>query len=156
MSMAACTAHLGTESDRIISRSLSSHNLVHSSERTLSNKTYLRRLHIKLKNAQRLFFGAPESQSLSLLQQETGSARYMPNRTFLRMEVYLIDGRGKLWPVQYECVRHGGQRHSRLKVGWTKLCQANKFSVGDKIQFQRSFCDENRIPVVKVERIASE
>ena len=156
MSMAACTAHLGAESDKIISRTPSSHNLVNSSERTLSNKTYLRRLHIKLKDAQRLFYGAPESRSLSLLQQETGSARYRPDKTILRMEVYLMDARGRLWPVQYECVRHGGQRHSRLKVGWTKLCRANKFSVGDKIQFQRSSCDETRIPLVKVDRITSE
>jgi hypothetical protein len=155
MSMVACVAHLGTESDKIMSRTPSSHNLVYSSERTLSNKTYLRRLHIKLNDAQRLFFGAPESRSLSLLQQETGSARYMPDKTILRTEVYLIDGRDRLWPVQYECVRHGGQRHSRLKAGWTKLCHANKFSVGDKIQFQRSFSDENGIPVVKVYRITS-
>ena len=125
MSVAACTAHLGAESDRIISRAPSAPNLVHSSERTLTNKTYLRRLHIKVKDAQRLFFGAPESRYLSLLQQETGSARYMPDKTILQKEVYLIDGRGRLWPVQYECVRHVGQRHSRLKVGWTKLCQAN-------------------------------
>jgi hypothetical protein len=77
----------------------------------------------------------------------------MPDKTILRVDVFLVDGRGRVWSVQYEYVLCGGQRHSRLKGGWTKLWQANKFSVGDKIQFRRSSFDDATI-VLKVDKIA--
>ena len=60
--------------------------------------------------------------------------RYMPDKTILRVAVPLVDVLGRSWSVQYECVL----RHSRLKEEWPELCEANKFSVGDKIQFRRS------------------
>jgi len=152
MSAVACTNVLGTASDIIIPRTPSSPDIF-SSECTLSNKTYLRRLYMKLCDAQRLLLGASEMQSLSLLKQETGAVRYLPDKTILRVDVSLVDGRGRLWSVQYECVLCRGQRHSRLKGGWAKLCQANKFSVGDKIQFRRSPFDD-RTTVTKVDKIA--
>ena len=123
-----------------------------SSERTLSNKTYLRRLHIKFKDAQRLFSCAPEMQQSSLFDQEMGAARYLPDKTVVRTEVSLLDALGRYWPVQYECVLHGGQRHSRLKRGWAKLCRANSFSTGDKIQF-RTFTTRDSLTMIKVDKI---
>ena len=127
----------------------------YSSSRTLSNKTYLRRVHIKISDAQRIFFGAPELLSSPFLfTQEPGAARHSPEKAIARTIVSLLDANGRLWPVQYDCVLHGGQRHSRLKSRWTKLCQANHFNVGDRIQFQRlTFCD--RTSIVKVDKIAS-
>jgi len=127
----------------------------YSSLRTLSNKTYLRRVYIKISDAQRLFFGAPETLFLpALFMQEPGAARYAPNKTILRTVVSLLDAEGRLWPVQYECVLQGGQRHSRLKSGWMKVCRANHFTVGDRIRFQRLTL-RDRTSVIKVDKIAS-
>jgi hypothetical protein len=153
MSAVACANVLGTASDIIISRTSSSPDIF-SSECMLSNKTYLRRLYMKLGDAKRLLLGASETQSLSLLKQETGAVRYMPDKTILCVDVSLVDGHGRSWSVQYECVLCRGQRHSRLKGGWTKLCKANKFSVGDKIQFRRSSFD-HRTTVMKVDGMTS-
>ena len=68
MSAVACANVLGTASDIIISRTSSSSDIF-SSECTLSNKTYLRRLYMKLCDAKRLLLGASEMQYLSLLKK---------------------------------------------------------------------------------------
>ena len=115
-------------------------------ERTLSNTTYLRRLHIKFQDAQRLFFGSAISPSL--FQNETGAMRYLPDKTILRTEVLLLDARGKIWMMQYECVLRHGQRHSRIKGGWNRMCQCNNLTVGDKIRFQRLVPCEGPVAVL--------
>jgi len=134
-----CAAQMtATSAPNTLSSLHSSLHAHYSLSRTLSNKTYLRRVHIKISDAQRLFFAVPEFRSSApLFTEELGAARYAPDKILARNSVSLLDGEGRLWPVQYECVLRGGQRHSRLKSGWTKLCRANHFGVGDRIQFQR-------------------
>jgi len=148
MSAFACSAAPQTASAPSTS-SNPSLNRIYSSERIISNKTYLRRLHINFRDAKILFFGASEWRSSSSMSksQEVGAARYLPDETVAHTEVYLIDDLGRLWPVQYECVLRGGQRHSRLKFGWSKLCRANCFSVADRIQFHRFAHLDRRITI---------
>jgi B3 DNA binding domain len=78
----------------------------------------------------------------------------MPDKTFVRTEISLLDSRGRLWPVQYECILRGGQRHSRLKHGWAKLCHANNFSVGDRIKFQ-SIGLIDKATVIRVDKVVT-
>lgn len=148
MSAFACSAAPQTASAPSTS-SNPSLNRIYSSERIISNKIYLRRLHINFRDAKILFFGASEWRSSSSMSksQEVGAARYLPDETIAHTEVYLIDDLGRLWPVQYECVLRGGQRHSRLKFGWSKLCRANCFSVADRIQFHRFAHLDRRITI---------
>ena len=49
----------------------------------------------------------------------------------------MLDERDREWLITYESLCSAGQRHTRFAAGWSTLCTANDFKVGETIVFTR-------------------
>lgn len=123
------------DGDKAKSSDAVARTLAHSCFRTLTNTTYLRRMHMGKEDAIGLFpkvrktiehtFAADTKQSISL-----GPIK-------IATSVFLQDGKGRRWPVVLECLRTAGQRHIRINRGWGAVCVANRLTVGKCIRLER-------------------
>ena len=103
--------------------------------RTLTNTTYVRRMHMSREDALGLF---PEAKhSLGLVFKPRTKRRASSRNIMIGTSVRIRDHQGRCWPVVLECLRTAGQRHVRLNKGWAEMCVANGLSVGVIIRLAR-------------------
>jgi len=103
--------------------------------RTLTNTTYVRRMHMSREDALGLF---PEAKhSLGLVFKPRTKRRASSRNIMIGTSVRIRDPQGRCWPVVLECLRTAGQRHVRLNKGWAEMCVANGLSVGVIIRLAR-------------------
>jgi len=109
--------------------------VLYSSVRTITNATYLRRMHLSREDAVRLF---PEVKSTLDLVNSTKMSRRESLAPFKKGRcVHVHDIEGRRWPVLIECLRTAGQRHVRLNKGWAEMCSANGLSIGRSVRLAR-------------------
>ena len=122
----------------VTSDSLSVKGIIsHSSVRSLTNATYLRRLNLSREDAFHLF---PQARRTLEPAFEKDSRRVdSPSRKVCkRSSTVGVQGpEGKQWQIVLECLFTSGQRHVRLTNGWDKMCSANGVSVGNSVRLDR-------------------
>jgi len=107
----------------------------HSSVRTLTSVTYLRRMHLGRDDAGVLFPDLKKMMEFVFITKM--KRRISPGKFKIGISVSLQDSNGRRWPVLLECLRTAGQRHVRLSKGWAEVCRANGFLVGKRIRLAR-------------------
>ena len=109
----------------------------HSSVRSLTNATYLRRLNLSREDAFQLFPQARRTLEPAFAQgseQVDSSSRKVCKRS---STIGIQGPEGKQWQIVLECLFTSGQRHVRLTKGWDELCNANGVSVGNTVRLDR-------------------
>lgn len=108
--------------------------LSYSTVRTLTNKTYVRRLQLSREDTVRLF---PKVQGV-LQFAFTKDMKHSSSFPYKRdISVLIQDAKGRKWPIVLECLRAAGQRHIRLNRGWPDMCRANGLSFGKQFRLDR-------------------
>ena len=117
--------------------------------RTITNKTYLRRLYFSPEQASCLFAGIkfdltpfiPSRKRRTLLKSKE-----------VNYDVELTTCDGQRWTSGFECaVSTNGQLHCRLVKGWSQFCRDNGVAAHDSVVFEPSTSNPNEI-VARIER----
>ena len=146
----------GTSADacRALGKLILSKQILHSSVRSITNTTCLRRMHLSREDAAGLF---PEFISIlnSVFMKDASRREYSPP-TKRGICVYIHDAAGRRWPVVLECLRTAGQRHVRFNKGWAEMCSANEVSIGECFRLARwkqgSSSSYNAIVTLSIEK----
>lgn len=109
--------------------------LAHVSFRTLTNATYLRRMHLSKEDAIGLF--PKMRESIEHVFPTDMKRRASLGSMKIPTTVFIQDDKGRRWPIVLECLRTAGQRHIRINQGWAAVCSANSLSVGKCVRFER-------------------
>lgn len=129
------------------------HGLQNCVRRTITNKTYLRRLYLSPQQASCLFPGIDAgSTQIKLSRKRRALVRKkIKNTTY---DVDLVRSDGRRWASAFECaVSTTGQLHCRLVNGWSRFCRDNGVAVHDIVVLKPSGDNSNEIIVI-VERQA--
>ena len=127
--------------------------------RTMSNRSYFRKMHVPVAMDKLLralcacesccgVVEAWKQEKVSTTSSEEKeqheppllSARYRRNQVVQRCALYLKDEQHRSWPVMYEVRLSSGQRHRRFTKGWAALCRGNGFGTGDKLAITIATC----------------
>lgn len=59
--------------------------------------------------------------------------RHQSNQSFFKRGIDLVDSRGAVHKLTYECLVSAGQRHARLSAGWGPAMRRLGVGMGDTV-----------------------
>ncbi|KAL4859773.1 Arabinosyltransferase RRA3 [Chlorella vulgaris] len=130
-------------------------------ERSITNQTYILRLHVTTQMAQLLFppradLEAAHQAAAALEPTLPANSRLGGGSTYTQLfkqKLTVVDDSDRAWPVQYEGFLSSGQRHYRLTSGWVGLMRAQNVAIGDTLVLER-WTDDKWIIHIRIQRKA--